>query len=420
MRILSFYIVLIFFSFSCLAQNSSSYILQPDNVFDGNNLHPNWVVKVANDTIAYVGTLKNIGNFNKNNLIKLNGTTLIPGLIEGHGHIFLYPYNQTSWNDQVLKESQSYRVVRATVSAKKTLYAGFTLFRDLGTEGAGYADYGLKKAINDGIIVGPRIQSCSKAIVATGSYGPKNLAPEIKIPLGAEEADGENVIKVVRSQIRAGADFIKVYADYRWGKNKEAMPTFSIDELKLIVQTAASSGRYVSAHAGTAEGMRRAILAGVKVIEHGDGGTPAIFKLMKEKNVALCPTIAASYSIAKYNGWKPNKEIIPKRMTTKINSFKLALQAGVTIVAGSDIGVFEHGNNALELELMVKYGMTPINALKSATSISAKVLEMPKVGVIKVGNYADLVVVKGNPTKNISNLRKIKMVIKNGKIVLNK
>jgi len=420
MKALTFFIALSFFGFNCQSQNSDSFILQPDRVFDGYSVHNNWVVKITHDTIAYVGTLSKIGNYNKNKLIILNGTTLLPGLIEGHGHMFLYPYNQKSWNDQVLTESQSYRVIRATVSAKKTLYAGFTSFRDLGTEGAGYADYGLKKAINNGIIIGPRIQSCSKAIVATGSYGPKNLAPEIKIPLGAQEADGENVIKVVRSQIRAGADFIKVYADYRWGKNKTAMPTFSINELKLIVNTAASSGRYVSAHAGTAEGMRRAILAGVKVIEHGDGGTPEIFKMMKDTHVALCPTIAASYSIAKYNGWIPGKGITPKRMIDKINSFKLALKAGVTIIAGGDVGVFKHGNNILELEMMVKYGMAPIDVLKSATSISAKVLEMPKVGVIKIGNLADLVAVQGNPTKNISDLRKVKMVIKNGKIVLKK
>jgi len=339
-------------------------------------------------------------------------------MIEGHGHMFLYPYNQKSWNNQVLKESQSYRVARATVSAKKTLYAGFTSFRDLGTEGAGYADYGLKKAINDGIIEGPRMTISSKAIVATGSYGPKGFAPEIKVPLGAEEADGENLIRVVRSQIAAGADFIKVYADYRWGKNKEAMPTFSVDELKLIVKTAASSGRYVAAHAGTAEGMCRAISAGIKIIEHGDGGTPEIFKLMKDKNVALCPTVAAGYSIAIYNGWNPKTEALPKRIIQKIKSFKEALKAGVTIVAGGDVGVFAHGNNVLELEMMSDYGMSNLEVLKSVTSTSAKVLELPKVGTLKAGNFADIVVVSGNPVKDISDLRKIKMVIKNGKIVL--
>jgi len=400
-------------------QSQNTFILKPDNVFDGFTLHKNWIVKVTADTIAYVGPLNKLLNTKPITLKILKGTTLLPGLIEGHGHLFLYPYNQKSWNDQVLKESQSYRVVRATVNAQKTLYAGFTSFRDLGTEGAGYADNGLKKAIEDGIIEGPRLHTSSKAIVATGSYGPKGFAPEITVPLGAEEADGENLIHVVRSQIAAGADFIKVYADYRWGKNKEAMPTFSIDELKLIVKTAGSSGRYVAAHATTAEGMRRAITAGVKIIEHGDGGTPAIFKLMKEKNIALCPTIAAGYSIEIYNGWHPNIDETPKRIIKKIKSFKAALKAKVAIVGGGDVGVFAHGNNVLELEMMSKYGMSNLDILKSVTSTSAHILELSNVGILKVGSKADIIVVKGNPLKNISVLRSLKMVIKNGEIVLN-
>ncbi len=402
------------------AQKLPTYILQPDFVFDGNQLNANFVVQVNQDTISYVGPLQLLKNYDKKSIIILKGTTLLPGLIEGHAHMFLYPYNQKSWNDQVLTESQSYRVAKATSNAKKTLYAGFTSARDLGTEGAGYADFGLKKAIDEGLIEGPRLQICSKAIVATGSYGPKGFAPEIVIPLGAEEADGDNLIKVVRSQIAAGADFIKVYADYRWGKNKTSMPTFSIEELKLIVETAASSGRYVAAHASTTEGMRRAILAGVRIIEHGDDGTPEIFELMKEHHVALCPTLFAGYSISQYNGWIPNKTETPTRITQKINSFKQALKTGVTIVAGGDVGVFEHGDNLKELELMVEYGMTPIAVLQSTTSISAATLELPKVGEIKVGNYADLLIVKGNPTKNISDLRQIEMIIKNGKIVLKK
>ncbi len=413
-------IVLCFLNYNLEAQQLPNYILQPDFVFDGNQLNANFVVQVSQDTISYIGPLQLLKIIDKKSIIILKGTTLLPGLIEAHGHIFLYPYNQKSWNNQVLTESQSYRVAKATINAKKTLYSGFTSFRDLGTEGAGYADFGLKKAIDDGIIEGPRLQICSKAIVATGSYGPKGFAPEIDIPQGAEEADGQNLIKVVRSQIAAGADFIKVYADYRWGKNRTSMPTFSIEELKLIVETAASSGRYVAAHAGTEEGMRRGILAGVKIIEHGDGGTPEIFKLMKENQVALCPTIFAGYSISLYNGWIPNKSETPVRIIEKMISFKQALEAGVTIIAGGDVGGFEHGNNVKELELMVEYGMTPIAVLQSATSISSDVLEMPKVGKIKIGNYADLLIVKGNPTKNISDLRQIEMVIKNGKIVLKK
>jgi len=420
MRISKIFIAIFLFCFSNLSQSQNNFILKPDRVFDGFTMHNNWVVQISNDTLAYVGPLNKLKNDAKNNLKILKGTTLLPGMIEGHGHIFLHPYSETSWNDQVLKESQSYRVARATVSAKKTLYAGFTSFRDLGTEGAGYADYGLKKAIKDGIILGPRMSISSKAIVATGSYGPKGFAPEIKVPLGAQEGDGENLIQVVRSQIAAGADFIKVYADYRWGKNKKAMPTFSVDELRLIVKTAASSGRYVAAHAATAEGMRRAIIAGIKIIEHGDGGTPEIFKMMKDKNVALCPTVAAGYSIAVYNGWNPKGDKTPKRITQKIKSFKEALKARVIIIGGGDVGVFAHGNNVLELEMMSQYGMSNLEILKSVTSTSAQVLEMPKVGFLKSGNFADIVVVNGNPLKNIHNLRQIRMVVKNGKIVLEK
>jgi len=420
MKVFRFFLFLSLISFSSQSQQLTTYILQPDYVFDGHQINSNWVVQVSQDTISFVGPLQQLKNFDKKTLVNLKGTTLLPGLIEGHTHMFLYPYNQKSWNDQVLTESQSYRVAKATINAKKTLEAGFTSARDLGTEGAGYADFGLKKAIDDGVIEGPRLQICSKALVATGSYGPKGFAPEIIIPLGAQEADGENLIKAVRSQISAGADFIKVYADYRWGKNKTSMPTFSLSELKLIVETAASSGRYVAAHASTEEGMRRAILAGVKIIEHGDDGTPEIFELMKEHHVALCPTLFAGYAISQYNGWIPNKTKTPARITQKVITFKQALQAGVTIVAGGDVGVFEHGNNVKEFELMVEYGMSTMAVLESATSISATVLELPKVGELKVGNYADLLIVKGNPTKNISDLRQIERVIKNGKIVVKK
>jgi imidazolonepropionase-like amidohydrolase len=420
MKAFYFMLTLCFISFTVQSQKKTPYILKPDRIFDGRTIHTNWIVKVNQDTIAYVGSANNYKGTLKDTIIILKGMTLIPGMIEGHGHLFLYPYNQKAWNDQVLKESQSYRVVRATTHSKKNVLAGFTSFRDLGTEGAGYADFGLKKAIDEGLIIGPRLQISSKAIVATGSYGPKDVAPEITIPLGAEEADGENLIKVVRSQIRAGADFIKVYADYRWGKNNTAAPTFSVKELKLIVNTANSSGRQVAAHASTAEGMRRAIEAGIKIIEHGDSGTPEIFNLMAAKKVALCPTLAARYSIERYKGWIPEQHKTPQRIIQKKKSFAQALKAGVTILAGGDVGVFEHGNNVLELEMMVAYGMAPKAVLQSVTAVNAQVFDMPKVGEIKIGNYADLVVVKGNPTKNISDLRNVKMVIKGGDIVLNK
>lgn len=283
----------------------STWLLRPDRVFDGTEIHEGWVVLVQGQFIRAVGPVKDLAIPANTRRIDLPGTTLLPGLIEGHGHILLHPYNETSWNDQVLLESEAERVVRAVQHLKATLDAGFTTLRDLGSEGAGYADVGLRTAVEKGLIPGPRLLVAGRAIVATGSYGPKGFAPHVQVPKGAEEADGvEQLQKVVRDQIGHGADIVKVYADYRWGPNGEAMPTFSVEELKAVVETAKSSGRPVVAHAATREGIRRATLAGVETIEHGDGADPALFALLKEKQTAWCPTLAAAESILQYRGWK--------------------------------------------------------------------------------------------------------------------
>ncbi len=391
------------------------YVLKPDRVFDGIDIHNGWVVAITGNIISYAGPEK---QFSSGQVISLKGKTVMPGMIEGHGHMFLYPYNETSWNDQVLKESIAYRTARATVHAKETLMAGFTTVRDLGSEGAGYADVGLKKAINDGVIPGPRLIISTKAIVATGSYGPKGFADHVNVPLGAEEADGiDDLTKVVRNQIGMGADFIKVYADYRYGPSGEARPTFSQQELELIVDIAESSGRYVVAHASTAEGMKRAILAGVETIEHGDEGTDEIWKLMKDKGVAFCPTLAAGDAILQYNGWKKGIDEDPQRIINKKESFKRALENGVKIVAGGDVGVFRHGDNSRELILMVEYGMSQLQTLRSVTSSNADIFHLPDLGRISLGKLADIIAVDGNPVEDISVLKHVSLVMKDGVVV---
>jgi imidazolonepropionase-like amidohydrolase len=383
-----------------LEQASTTTVLRPARVFDGETMHEGWAVRVRGERIESLGPAAGVSGAGAA-VVDLPGTTLIPGMVEGHSHVLLHPYNETTWNDQVLHESLGLRVARATNHLRATLMAGFTTIRDLGTEGAAYADAELKQAVDQGISPGPRMIVTTRAIVATGSYGPKGFALEWRVPQGAEEADGDSLVRVVRDQIGHGADWIKIYADYRWGARGEAAPTFSLEEIRTIVETARSSGRPVVAHASTAEGMRRAIVAGVETIEHGDGGTTEVFRLMKERGVALCATLAIA-------GANSNR---------KRSSFRAALEAGVTIASGSDVGVFAHGDNARELETMVNFGMPIADALRSATSINARVLHMEnQIGRVRPGLLADIIAVEGDPTRDISVVRQVRFVMKGGTI----
>lgn len=398
------------------AGKDTLYVLRPDRLFDGERMREGWQVIVHNKMIEAVGPVSDIpGNVN---LVILKGCTLLPGLIEGHSHLFLHPYNEVSWDEQVLNESRAERTARAVNHARATLMAGFTTVRDLGTEGAGYDDVGLKLAIEKGIVPGPRMLIATRAIVATGSYGPKSGVAEIDFPRGAAEVGGiESLSNEVRYQIGKGADLVKIYADYRWGLNKQAAPTFTESELNLAVQIAGSGGRQVVVHASTPEAMRRSVMAGVSTIEHGDAGNAEIFAMMKQKGVALCPTLAAGDAVEQYRGWNKSQQKEPARIAEKRRSFASALAAGVTICMGGDVGVYAHGDNAREMEMMVDYGMKPLEVLKSATSVNARVFGISKiVGALQPGLVADIIAVEGNPAINISDIRKIRLVMKDGRI----
>jgi imidazolonepropionase-like amidohydrolase len=393
-------------------QPDATIVLKSAHIFDGSAMHNAWAVRVKGDRIEAAGPAAGIDTSGAR-VVDLGASTLMPGLVEGHSHVLLHAYSETSWNDQVEHEGLALRVARATNHLRATLMAGFTTIRDLGTEGAAYADVELKQAVNEGIIPGPRMLVSTRAIVATGTYGPKGFVPEWTVPQGAEEADGiDSLSRVVRDQIGRGADWIKLYGDYRWGPHPGSHPTFSLDEMKLAVETAKSAGVPVAVHTSTPEGMRRAILAGAETIEHGNEGTPEIFKLMVEHHVALCPTLTAGGGGRAGRG---GQQVESPAMIRRRAAFKAALDAGVTILNGSDVGTFPHGDNARELETLVDFGMSPVNALKAATSVAGQVLHMD-IGAVKAGMLADLIAIDGDPVKDISAIRRVMFVMKGGTI----
>ncbi|MBV9438393.1 MAG: amidohydrolase family protein [Candidatus Eremiobacteraeota bacterium] len=383
-------------------------VLFPDAVFDGEAVHREWRVLIEDGRIAATGPGVDAEDAER---VALDGATLLPGLIDLHTHLLLHPYDERPWADQVLRDAESYRVVRAVAAGERTLRAGFTTVRDLGTEGAGEADTGLRRAFAERIFPGPRIFAVTRAIVARGTYAPTGFAPHVCVPQGAEEVDGaESILRTTRLQIARGADWIKVYADYRFGPANDARPTFAREELALIVRVAHDAGVPVAAHATTAEAMRRAAQAGVDTIEHGNGGTPEVFALMAERGVAYVPTLAAYRALEKLRSLGPHDPaVIAKRQ-----AFAAARASGVTIANGSDIGVFAHGENAWELELLVEHGLTPLEALRAATSTAARVLRRDDLGTIRPGALADLVAVDGDPTTEIAALRRVHVVLKEG------
>ena len=410
-------LIILLFSllFAAPAAAQDAVLLRPARVFDGVNPRPHegWSVLVSGGKIVAAGPA--VAAPAGARTLDLPGMTLMPGMIEGHTHLFLHPYNETSWDDQVLRENLALRTARAVAHAQATLMAGFTTARDLGTEGAGFADVGIKQAIDQGIIPGPRLLIATRALVATGAYGPKTIDPMAPI-LGAEEADGAQLVMATRRQIGAGADVVKFYADYRWGPGEPSRATFTMEEMRAATQAAHVAGRTVAAHASTPDGMRNAILAGADTIEHGNAGTPEIFRLMRERGTAFCPTLAATDAISRYRGWNGGAPE-PDAIREKRASFAAALAAGVTICMGGDAGVFAHGENLREMELMAAYGMRPADVMVAATSGNARSFRLSDRGSIKPGLLADLVAVEGDPTRDVAAARRVRMVMKGGTIV---
>jgi imidazolonepropionase-like amidohydrolase len=414
MRRLILFLITLLFGTAALAQ---PILLRPARVFDGVNrqAHEGWNVLVEGDRIAAVGP--NLTAPAGARIIELPGATLMPGMIEGHSHLFLHPYNEAKWDDQVLHDPLALRTARAVVHAQRTLVAGFTTERDLGTEGAGYADVGLKQAIDQGIVPGPRLLVSTKANVARGAYGPKGFEPGVHVPQGAEEVSGpDEMTKAARDQIAAGADVIKMYADYHYLPGEPSRPTLTEAEMAAGVAVAHDAGRLAAAHATTAEGMRRAILAGVDTIEHGYGGTPEVFRMMRDRHIALCPTIAASEAYARYfQGWN-GQEPAPESVQENRRSFRLAMQAGVPICMGGDVGVYAHGQNWLEMEAMQRAGMPAAEVLIAATSGNARIFHLSDRGQVKPGLIADLVAVDGDPTRDVSAVEHVGLVMKGGQV----
>ena len=395
---------------------ADTLLIRPAHLFDGTATHDGWSLLVDGDKIAAAGP--NVSAPASARTIDLPGATLMPGLIEGHSHLFLHPYNETMWDDQVLHEPLALRTARAVVQAERTLDAGFTTERDLGTEGAGFADVGLRQAVDQGIVAGPRLLVATKAIVARGAYGPKGYEPGIPVPQGAQEVAGvDETIRAVRDQVAAGADLIKFYADYHWGKGEPSRPTLSQAELDAGVAAAHDAGRMVAVHASTAEGMMRAVRAGADTIEHGYGGTAEVFKAMAAKGIALCPTLAASEAYAHYFQHWNGQEPAPESVQENRRSFRLAMAARVPICMGGDVGVFAHGKNWLEMEAMQRAGMPALQVLVSATSRNARIFHLTDRGQVEPGLLADLVAVDGDPARDVSAVEHVRLVVKGGKIV---
>ncbi len=421
----------------CLLFAGACFAAQPDTVAPvtviraGTLIDPradqplhNQVIVVRGNRIESVGAAASVQIPNGAKVIDLSAVTVLPGLIESHTHIFLQGEDPAlgGYDIQLLKFPLAYRAARATVSARRALDQGFTTIRDMETEGAGYGDVGIKMAINEGRIPGPRMFTTTRAISTTGGYPLEGYAPEIEVPKGVEIIDGPvQARKAAREQMDHGADWIKVYMTHRSWVDKDgnlvSQPTLTLEEIKAITSEVHGWGRKVACHAYSGEGLQRALDGGCDSIEHGLLLDDANIAQMKRQGTWYCPTIAIYYK-----DWSPEDTPEGKRDRARAadheQSFKKALQAGVKIVFGTDVGGFSWTEPiAQEFPYMVKFGMTPMEAIRSATVRPAEMLNLSgQIGVITPGAYADIIAVDGDPTQDITALGKVKFVMKEGQV----
>ncbi len=357
-------------------------------------------------------------------LIDLSGATVMPGLIDAHTHVLLHGEDaaEGGYDVQLLREPLAYRVARATVAARRALEQGFTTIRDVETEGAGYGDVGLKRAINEGYIPGPRMFVSTRGMSSTGGYNLEDYAPEVAVPKGVQIADGPvETRKAAREQLDHGADWLKVYMTHRsWVDaqgNLVSQPTFTVEELRAVVDEAHGWGKKVACHAYGGIGLRRALDGGCDSIEHGLELDEAAVAQMVKQGTWLCPTMAVYYQ-----GWEaegtPGGKRDRKRVAVHGASLRRAIKAGVNIAFGSDVGGFSWNEPiAQEFPRLVEFGMTPMTAIQTATSRAAQMLGMAgELGVVAPGAYADIIAVRGDPLKDVRALELVIFVMKDGKV----